>query len=192
MREIGLGEKILQLVASPTDSASIVGDIREMADKRGESWFVIAVARTWFTLLWKDLTVEPWFMVKLAFRGLLIFYLLMMACILPLGMGLGFAGFFARTQSAWLGWIATIGAGGIAQYGVGFFLATRSRSREMAALVAYYGFSIAFTRLTGLITGPNSLPNHDLTWPVAIMPVILNLALVAAVVRFRVRSLWVA
>lgn len=137
MCDLHLAERILQLVASPTDSTAIVGDIREIADTRGELWFVLAVARTGFRLLWKDLTAEPWFMVKLAMKGFLVVVVMTLIVLVPAGIAVAMGKYAGWQPPRWVDLPFQLSIDTFASYQAGRFLASRSQQREMAALVTF-------------------------------------------------------
>lgn len=139
-----IAERILRLVASPEEAASIAGDLRELSVTRGRLWFWFSVARTGSSLLWKDLTSAPLFLAVLGLRGLLVTVCLgwlirLIAIRMPLSLARSAEWNNLAVQALLIAmWLITTS---LAQFVTGRYLATRSRGREAAALVAYIAVS---------------------------------------------------
>jgi hypothetical protein len=67
-----IAEWLLESVTTRERAASTVGDLRETAATRGEAWFWASVLGAAGALLWRGMVAEPRRMLGLAFRGLLM------------------------------------------------------------------------------------------------------------------------
>jgi hypothetical protein len=137
-----IAERLLRLFASREEASTIAGDLRELAVTRGKLWFWFAVARTVPSLLWRDLTSAPLFLLGLAVRGLLVMVSLWtLIGFITLGLlfrlaqiaGLTNPGIEVVFTAMWLCTITLI------QFITGLYLARHSRGREVASVLAYIG-----------------------------------------------------
>jgi hypothetical protein len=84
MRNAHVAEWVLSLVTDPARAMSMVGDLIEESPSHGPLWFWATVSRTALSLVWRDITSNPWRVARLAAFGLLVEYLLLVAMFLLL------------------------------------------------------------------------------------------------------------
>ena len=153
MRNAQVAEWILSLVTTPERAASTVGDLMENAAIRGALWFWIAVLRTVFSIMWRDVAANPGRMARLAGGAILLGLALLFVSflvIIPVTFLVYRAGFQdPAPYESWMFTLSSIVAGMIlVPFQQGRWLARRSPGQELAPCLALAIVTAVLTVMT--------------------------------------------
>jgi len=138
MRKDRIAEWLLESVTTRQRAASTVGDLRESAAARGEAWFWLSVLGTAASLSRRGVADDPRGMLGLAFRGLLLAFL-MQICLVFVTSAAVLAYKLLTSQTSSMGVVAgslpfwNRSAWLCAEFFVGRWMAHRAPGRELAA-----------------------------------------------------------
>jgi hypothetical protein len=98
-----LAEQLLAIFMRRDRAAAVVGDLLERVPRRGGTWFWLALTRTAFSSVWRDLSATP---LQLAGGAVLVWFGYMLASVLLVmvaGVGLTVAGLVFDVATAHTG-----------------------------------------------------------------------------------------
>ena len=175
MRNTRIADTLLMLVTSREHALATVGDLVEDASGRGRFWFWSSVFRTALSLLWRGLAAEPGQLAGVAFRGVILNFVLWLAAFVSfvvcgaLILGLLRAVGLAHGNSASFPKAAEVHftvIGLAIQFQLGSWMARRVPDRALAACVMFLAESAIATAIlsAALITwyvGSNPDPARE-------------------------------